>query len=230
MRAHSRRDADHRAHRRGRGRGLRARASSAPRSIARPAPTCCSSRRRSRATISRASPTALGGGVPLMANMVEGGKTPILSAAELEAHRLRAGDLSRRHRARARHRPRRIITPRSPRNGTTEPFRNRMFDFDGLNALIGTPEMIALGKRYEARASEEDARDDARSRHARRAQRPPRPDRRRDGRDAVSARPSIRSSPRRTTPATASITPRPAPRWCRARPACRSSSARWRSR
>ena len=38
---------------------------------------------------------------------------------------------------------------RSPAHGTTEPFRNRMLDFDGLNALIGTPEMIALGQRYE---------------------------------------------------------------------------------
>ena len=25
-----------------------------------------------------------------------------------------------------------------------------MFDFDGLNALIGTPEMLARGQRYEA--------------------------------------------------------------------------------
>jgi len=35
-------------------------------------------------------------------------------------------------------------------HGTTEPFRARMLDFDGLNALIGTPDMIARGKRYEA--------------------------------------------------------------------------------
>jgi hypothetical protein len=35
-------------------------------------------------------------------------------------------------------------------NGTTEPFRNQMLDFDGLNRVIGTPEMIALGKRYES--------------------------------------------------------------------------------
>jgi len=34
-------------------------------------------------------------------------------------------------------------------HGTTEPYRARMLDFDGLNGLIGTPEMIALGKRYE---------------------------------------------------------------------------------
>src|SRR5438093_664399 len=34
-------------------------------------------------------------------------------------------------------------------HGTTEPFRARMLDFDGLNELIGTPEMLALGKRYD---------------------------------------------------------------------------------
>ena len=28
-----------------------------------------------------------------------------------------------------------------------------MLDFDGLNTLIGTPEMVALGKRYEASAA-----------------------------------------------------------------------------
>ena len=80
------RDADHRAHRRGRGRRASSARSSARRSIARPAPTCCSSRRRRRATDLGRIVAALGGnGVPLMANMVEGGKTPTLSAAELEA-------------------------------------------------------------------------------------------------------------------------------------------------
>ena len=48
----------------------------------------------------------------------------------------------------------RITRPTTTRslaaNGTTEPFRNQMLDFDGLNRVIGTPEMIALGKRYEA--------------------------------------------------------------------------------
>ena len=33
-------------------------------------------------------------------------------------------------------------------HGSTEPFRARMFDFDALNGLIGTPEMLARGKRY----------------------------------------------------------------------------------
>ena len=35
-------------------------------------------------------------------------------------------------------------------NGTTDPFRPRMFDFDALNRLIGTPEMLECGRRYEA--------------------------------------------------------------------------------
>jgi hypothetical protein len=34
-------------------------------------------------------------------------------------------------------------------HGTSEPFRSRMLDFAGLNDLIGTPEMLALGKHYE---------------------------------------------------------------------------------
>jgi hypothetical protein len=34
-------------------------------------------------------------------------------------------------------------------NGTTEPYRSRMLDFDRLNDLIGMPEVVALGKRYE---------------------------------------------------------------------------------
>jgi 2-methylisocitrate lyase-like PEP mutase family enzyme len=86
--------------------------------------------------------------VPLMANMVEGGKTPPLSAAELETIgfslvifpggivRALARTASEYYASLAEH-------------GTTEPFRARMLDFDGLNALVGTPEMVALGKRYE---------------------------------------------------------------------------------
>ena len=35
------------------------------------------------------------------------------------------------------------------KHGTNEPFRNRMLDFSGINELIGTAEMLELGKRYE---------------------------------------------------------------------------------
>jgi 2-methylisocitrate lyase-like PEP mutase family enzyme len=33
--------------------------------------------------------------------------------------------------------------------GSTDGFRDKMFDFDGLNGIIGTPELLARGKRYE---------------------------------------------------------------------------------
>jgi hypothetical protein len=36
------------------------------------------------------------------------------------------------------------------RNGSSEPYRNRMLHFGGINELVGTPEMMALGRRYEA--------------------------------------------------------------------------------
>ena len=90
---------------------------------------------------------ALSGQAPLMANMVEGGKTPPLSAAELEAIGfalvifpggiVRAfGHLASEYYASL------------AKHGSSEPFRSRMLDFAGLNDLIGTPELLALGKRY----------------------------------------------------------------------------------
>jgi 2-methylisocitrate lyase-like PEP mutase family enzyme len=87
--------------------------------------------------------------LPLMANMVEGGKTPMMSASELEALgfslvifpggivRTLAKTAVDYYASLAAH-------------GTTQPFRDRMFDFDTLNVLLGTPEMIERGKRYEA--------------------------------------------------------------------------------
>jgi hypothetical protein len=33
--------------------------------------------------------------------------------------------------------------------GTTAALRGEMLDFEGINALIGTPELLADGKRYE---------------------------------------------------------------------------------
>jgi 2-methylisocitrate lyase-like PEP mutase family enzyme len=91
---------------------------------------------------------ALGGRAPLMANMVEGGKTPPLSAAELEAIGFALvifpGGI-----VRAFGRLANDYYASLAKHGSSEPFRSRMLDFDGLNELIGTPEMLALGKRYE---------------------------------------------------------------------------------
>jgi len=93
-------------------------------------------------------PPALGG-VPLMANMVEGGKTPVLAAAELEALGFALvifpGGIVRALGHMASEYYASLAT-----HGTSEPFRNRMLDFAGLNNLIGTPELLAAGKRYDA--------------------------------------------------------------------------------
>ena len=56
---------------------------------------------------------------PLLANMVEGGKTPTLPAAELEALGFARGDLPRRDRARARPHGRGVLRARSPRTART---------------------------------------------------------------------------------------------------------------
>jgi 2-methylisocitrate lyase-like PEP mutase family enzyme len=87
---------------------------------------------------------------PLMANMVEGGKTPPLSAAELEAIGFALvifpGGI-----VRALGRTANEYYGSLARHGSTEPFHSRMLDFTGLNDLIGTREMLALGKRYETK-------------------------------------------------------------------------------
>jgi len=90
----------------------------------------------------------LGGSVPLMANMVEGGRTPFHSAAELQDMGFSL-----------------VIFPGGTARaviklladyyaslrtaGTTAPFRDRMLDFDALQKVMGTAEMLALGARYD---------------------------------------------------------------------------------
>jgi 2-methylisocitrate lyase-like PEP mutase family enzyme len=100
---------------------------------------------------------AVGNGLPMMANMVEGGKTPPLSGAELEtigfALVIFPGGI-----VRALGRMASEYYGSLAAHGTTEPFRDRMLDFDGLNALIGTPEMAALGQRYAASPEKKNSR------------------------------------------------------------------------
>jgi 2-methylisocitrate lyase-like PEP mutase family enzyme len=86
--------------------------------------------------------------VPVMANMVEGGKTPILPAERL-------GELGFKL----------VIFPggtvralaftlqdyyaRLHATGTTDSFRPRMLDFAGLNKLLGTDSFLSQGRRYD---------------------------------------------------------------------------------
>ena len=87
--------------------------------------------------------------IPLLANMVEGGKTPVQSAevlmqrgykivifpggtARAVAHTLQSYYASLRE------------------HQTTLPWQSQMLDFDRLNAVIGTTELLAQGKHYES--------------------------------------------------------------------------------
>jgi 2-methylisocitrate lyase-like PEP mutase family enzyme len=89
-----------------------------------------------------------GGKVPLLANMVEGGKTPVLPTAELEdigysiaifpGGTVRSIAFSLQE-----------YFSTLKRDGGTAAARARMLDFDGLNRTIGTPEMLQLGRKYE---------------------------------------------------------------------------------
>ncbi len=88
------------------------------------------------------------GRVPLMANMVEGGKTPIRDTRQLQelgfslvifpggTVRALASCYAEYFASLKQH-------------GTTAPFRDRMLDLTGINELVGTPQMLADGKKYE---------------------------------------------------------------------------------
>ena len=91
---------------------------------------------------------ALADSVPLLANMVDGGETPLLPAQELEALGFRLvifpGGIVRT-----------LIRTMSEYYGslafhkTNRPFAGRMLTYTEMNAVLGTPGMLALGKSYE---------------------------------------------------------------------------------
>lgn len=102
---------------------------------------------RSREDLARIA-AALGPLRPLVANVVEGGDTPPLSARELGAlgYRLvifpggvvRALALAAREYYASLH-----------RHGSNAPFGGRMLDFPALNRLLGTEAMLARGAAYD---------------------------------------------------------------------------------
>jgi 2-methylisocitrate lyase-like PEP mutase family enzyme len=89
------------------------------------------------------------GRTPVMANMVEGGQTPLKDAAQLQALGFSlvifpGGTVRALAHALAQY------FASLKQHGTTAPWRDRMLDFRGMNELVGTPEMLALGRRYDA--------------------------------------------------------------------------------
>ncbi len=85
--------------------------------------------------------------VPMLANMVEGGKTPLTNVLALEELGYRIAIFpGGTVRAVAHALEKYFATLRS--DGGNAANRERMLDFRELNELIGTPEMIATGRRY----------------------------------------------------------------------------------
>lgn len=90
--------------------------------------------------------------IPLLANMVEGGKTPVQNAAELQARGFRIV-IFPGGTARAVAHTLQGYYASLHHHQTTAPWQKQMLDFDGLNEVIGTAELMDSGKRYEHHAS-----------------------------------------------------------------------------
>ena len=85
---------------------------------------------------------------PLLANMVEGGKTPLKTADDLKnlgfnivifpGGAVRAATFQLQE-----------YYAGLLENGSNAEFSEQMHDFDSLNAVIGTPELLSLGRKYE---------------------------------------------------------------------------------
>jgi 2-methylisocitrate lyase-like PEP mutase family enzyme len=90
---------------------------------------------------------------PLLANMVEGGKTPLLTCDQLSdmGYRLviAPGSMVRVHAFIAQQ-----FLQSLKANGTTALFRDRMLDFKQINELLGLPELMDQGSHYEMRDQE----------------------------------------------------------------------------
>ena len=90
------------------------------------------------------------GRAPLLANMVEGGATPISSASDLQEQGFSIvifpGGI-----VRALARTAQDYYRSLHQSGSNRPFANRMFDFPGLNDVIGTEAMLAKGATYDAK-------------------------------------------------------------------------------
>ncbi|MES2977927.1 MAG: isocitrate lyase/phosphoenolpyruvate mutase family protein [Pseudomonadota bacterium] len=93
--------------------------------------------------------------IPLLANMVEGGKTPVTPADALGQMGFRivifpGGTV----RALARQMQGYFASLRQ--HQTTAPWQHQMLDFDQLNAVIGTPELLANSAQYDESAQQPD--------------------------------------------------------------------------
>ena len=86
--------------------------------------------------------------IPLLANIVEGGKTPVKTADDLKSLGFNIvifpGGAVRAATFQLQEYYAGLLE-----NGSNAEFSKRMHDFDSLNAVIGTPELLSIGKKYE---------------------------------------------------------------------------------
>ena len=91
---------------------------------------------------------SFGEDIPLLANMVEGGKTPIKTANDLKSLGFNIvifpGGAVRAATFQLQQYYAGLIE-----NGSTLEFSDSMHNFDSLNSVIGTPELLKIGKKYE---------------------------------------------------------------------------------
>jgi 2-methylisocitrate lyase-like PEP mutase family enzyme len=80
--------------------------------------------------------------------MVEGGKTPVQSAVELGERGFKIV-IFPGGTARAVLHTLKGYYASLHAHQTTRPWQDQMLDFDGLNEVIETPQLLALGQRYE---------------------------------------------------------------------------------
>ncbi len=94
--------------------------------------------------------TRFAGRIPLLANMVEGGATPITNAGDLEQQgfsiAIFPGGI-----VRAIGRTAQAYYDSLQANGSNKLFADRMFDFNGLNDVIGTNEQLEIGASYDVK-------------------------------------------------------------------------------
>jgi 2-methylisocitrate lyase-like PEP mutase family enzyme len=88
--------------------------------------------------------------VPVLANMVEGGRTPLLSASELQALGFRIAIFPGGTARAVAHALERYFAGLK-QDGTTAGMADSMYDFARINAALGTDAMLADGKRYDAK-------------------------------------------------------------------------------
>jgi 2-methylisocitrate lyase-like PEP mutase family enzyme len=90
----------------------------------------------------------LGATVPLMANMVEGGKTPAMTAMDLEqvgySLVIFPGGLTR-----AVAQTSRAYFESLLKTGSNAAFASQMYDFAGINQIVGTDELLETGNTYD---------------------------------------------------------------------------------